>query len=181
VVIALPSQELRAVQRCRWQVDGQSDILEQVEVPLLGAEDHRMDIEAWLQGLGLERYVPAFRDNEIDWEVLPELTEADLATLGLPLGPRRKLLKAIAGLRQGALTSSAPVSPTAQEAERRQLTVMFCDLVGSTALATRLDPEELREVIGAYHGCVTTVVRRFDGLVAGHRIPARTGKNGNMF
>src|SRR5499427_9141830 len=61
--------------------------------------DHRMDIEAWLQGLGLERYAPAFRDNEIDAEVLPELTEADLATLGLPLGPRRKLLKAIAGLR----------------------------------------------------------------------------------
>ena len=103
-----------------------------------------MDIEAWLEGLGLERYVPAFRDNEIDAEVLPELTEADLATLGLPLGPRRKLLKAIAGLRQGALPSSAPVSATAQEAERRQLTVMFCDLVGSTALAARLGAEELR-------------------------------------
>ena len=125
-----------------------------------------MDIEAWLQGLGLERFVPAFRDNEIDAEVLPELTEADLATLGLPLGPRRKLLKAIAGLRQGALPSPAPVSATAQEAERRQLTVMFCDLVGSTALAARLDPEELREVIGAYHRCVAESVRRFDGLVA---------------
>ena len=125
-----------------------------------------MDIEAWLQGLGLERFVPAFRDNEIDAEVLPELTEADLATLGLPLGPRRKLLKAIAGLRQGALPSPAPVSATAQEAERRQLTVMFCDLVGSTALAARLDPEELREVIGAYHRCVAEAVRRFDGFVA---------------
>jgi len=125
-----------------------------------------MDIEAWLQGLGLERYVPAFRDNEIDAEVLPELTEADLATLGLPLGPRRKLLKAIAGLRQGALPSPAPVSATAQEAERRQLTVMFCDLVGSTALSAWLDPEDLREVIGAYHQCVAEAVRRFDGLVA---------------
>src|SRR6516225_7983901 len=102
-----------------------------------------MDIEAWLQGLGLERYVPAFRENEIDFEVLPELSEADLATLGLPLGPRRKLLKAIAGLRQGALLSPAPVSATAQKAERRQLTVMFCDLVGSTALSAQLDPEDL--------------------------------------
>jgi class 3 adenylate cyclase len=113
-----------------------------------------MDIEGWLQGLGLERYAPAFRENEIDAEVLPELTETDLATLGLPLGPRRKLLKAIAGLRQGALPSPAPVSATAREAERRQLTVMFCDLVGSTALSARLDPEDLRAVIGAYHRCV---------------------------
>jgi class 3 adenylate cyclase len=125
-----------------------------------------MDIEAWLQDLGLERYASAFRENEIDAEVLTELSEADLATLGLPLGPRRKLLKAIAGLRQDGLPSPAPVSATAQEAERRQLTVMFCDLVGSTALAARLDPEELREVIGAYHRCVTEAVRRFDGFVA---------------
>jgi predicted ATPase/class 3 adenylate cyclase len=125
-----------------------------------------MDIEAWLQGLGLERYVPAFRENEIDAEVLLELSEADLATLGLPLGPRRKLLKAIAGLRQGALPSPAPVSATAQEAERRQLTVMFCDLAGSTALSTRLDPEDLREVIGRYHACVAETVRRCDGFVA---------------
>jgi class 3 adenylate cyclase/tetratricopeptide (TPR) repeat protein len=156
---------VRLFQRSRWQVDGQSDILEQVEVPLLGVEDHRMDIEAWLQGLGLERYVPAFRENEIDAEVLPELTEADLATLGLPLGPRRKLLKAIAGLRQGASPSPAPVSAAAQEAERRQLTVMFCDLVGSTALSARLDPEDLREVIGAYHRCVADTVTRFAGFV----------------
>jgi class 3 adenylate cyclase/tetratricopeptide (TPR) repeat protein len=110
--------------------------------------------------------VPAFRENEIDAEVLPELTEADLATLGLPLGPRRKLLKAMAGLRQGALPSPAPVSAPAQEAERRQLTVMFCDLVGSTALSARLDPEELREVIGAHHRSMAEAVRRFDGLVA---------------
>ena len=123
-----------------------------------------MDIEAWLQGLGLERYVPAFRENEIDAEVLPELTEADLATLGLPLGPRRKLLKAIAGLRQGALPSPAPVPATAQGAERRQLTVMFCDLVGSTALSARLDPEDLRAVIGRYHGCVAAVIERSGGF-----------------
>jgi predicted ATPase/class 3 adenylate cyclase len=125
-----------------------------------------MDIETWLQGLGLERYVPAFRENEIDTEALLELTEADLATLGLPLGPRRKLQRAIAGLRQGALPSSAPISAPAQEAERRQLTVMFCDVVGSTALSARLDPEDLRAVIGRYHACVAETASRCDGFVA---------------
>jgi hypothetical protein len=134
-----------------------------------------MDIEAWLQDLGLERYVPVFRENEIDAEVLPELTEAHLERLGLPLGPRLKLLKAIAALREGVLPPPAPEQPSevpapsaalSAEAERRQLTVMFCDLVGSTALSARLDPEELREVIGAYHRCVAEAVRRFDGFVA---------------
>ena len=96
-----------------------------------------MDVMAWLRDLGLDRYETAFRDNEIDWEVLPELSEADLEKLGLPLGPRKKLLKAIAALR--AERSSA--SPAAgAEAERRQLTVLFCDLVGSTELSGRLDP-----------------------------------------
>src|SRR6516225_7603439 len=98
-----------------------------------------MNIGAWLRGLGLERYEEAFRENEVDVEVLPELTESDLASLGLPLGPRRKILKAIAGLRQGVAPSSmeqtsgvsTPVSALASEPERRQLTVMFCDLVGS--------------------------------------------------
>jgi class 3 adenylate cyclase len=134
-----------------------------------------LDIAAWLRGLGLERYEPAFRENEIDAEVLPELTEPDLAALGLPLGPRRKLLNAIAALRHGGLPSPAaeqpsevpvPVSATASEAERRQLTVMFCDLVGSTALSARLDPEDLRLVIGAYHRCVAAVIERAGGFVA---------------
>jgi len=136
-----------------------------------------MDIVAWLRDLGLQRYEPAFREHEIDAEVLPQLTESDLAALGLPVGPRRKLLTAIAALRAGALPSPAaadqlPEGPTsaavapAAEAERRQLTVMFSDLVGSTALSARLDPEELREVIGAYHRCVTEAVRHFDGFVA---------------
>jgi class 3 adenylate cyclase/tetratricopeptide (TPR) repeat protein len=135
-----------------------------------------MDIVAWLRDLGLERYEPAFRENEIDAEVLPQLTESDLAALGLPVGPRRKLLTAIAALREGALPSPAadqpPEGPTpdavppAAEAERRQLTVLFCDLAGSTALAARLDPEELRDVIAAYQRSVAVVVRRFDGLVA---------------
>src|SRR5215471_16869076 len=119
-----------------------------------------MDIAAWLRGLGLERYESAFRENEIDAEVLPELTEAHLERLGLPLGSRLKLLKAIAVLHEGALPPragdqpfempAAAAAPPA-EAERRQLTVMFCDLVGSTALSARLDPEELREVIATYH------------------------------
>ena len=125
-----------------------------------------MDIEAWLQGLGLERYVPAFRDNEIDWEVLPKLTSDDLREIGVAaIGHRRKLLEAIITIGATAPTALS-VAPAPADAERRQLTVMFCDLVGSTALSARLDPEELREVIGAYHRCVAEAVRRFDEFVA---------------
>src|SRR5215831_13176429 len=119
-----------------------------------------IDIADWLRKLGLERYEAAFRDNEIDWEALPKLTAEDLKDLGVVLGGhRRKLLKAIAALREG------PV-PTAPVAERRQLTVMFCDLVGSTELAARLDPEDLREVIAAYHRSVSETVASLDGFVA---------------
>ena len=129
-----------------------------------------MDIAAWLRSLGLERHEEAFRANEIDWEVLPELSEADLEKLGLPLGPRKKLLKAIAGLSEGtgpAAASPAVAAPvTTPEAERRQLTVMFCDLVGSTALSERLDAEELGDLIRAYHERVSAEVRRFEGHVA---------------
>ena len=130
-----------------------------------------MDIGAWLRDLGLERYEPAFREHEIDAAVLPALTEAHLATLGLPLGPRLKLLQAIAALREGALPSPVAEPPAsapggAAEAERRQLTVMFCDLVGSTALSARLDPEDLRVVIGAYHRCAAAVIERAGGFVA---------------
>src|SRR5205807_4135018 len=101
-----------------------------------------MDIAAWLQGLGLERYVPAFRDNEIDWEVLPKLTSEDLREIGVAaIGHRRKLLDAIAALGAvvpaAPLTAHAPGAPAQVDAERRQLTVMFCDLVGSTSLSTR--------------------------------------------
>jgi class 3 adenylate cyclase len=134
-----------------------------------------MDIAAWLRGLGLERYEPAFRENEIDLEVLSDLTEAHLAALGLPLGPRLRLLKAIAALREGALPSSVAGPPAEvpalsatppAEAERRQLTVLFCDLVGSTALSARLDPEDLRVVIGAYHRCAAGVIERAGGFTA---------------
>jgi class 3 adenylate cyclase len=118
-----------------------------------------MDVAAWLRGLGLERYEAAFRDNQIDWAVLPELTSEDLREIGVvPIGHRRKLLASIAGL--GATGTAA------SEAERRQLTVMFCDLVGSTELSARLDPEDLREVITAYHSAVAEVITSFDGFVA---------------
>ena len=125
-----------------------------------------MDIAAWLQDLGLERYAPAFRDNEIDERVLPSLTADDLKELGVALvGHRRRLLDAIAAL--GAAVTAAPSDrPAPAEAERRQLTVMFCDLVGSTALSTRHDPEDLRELIGDYHRAVAEAVGRFDGFVA---------------
>jgi class 3 adenylate cyclase/DNA-binding CsgD family transcriptional regulator len=128
------------------------------------------DVAAWLREQGFERYEPAFHEHEIGWEVLPELTEADLEKLGLPLGPRKKLLKAIAGLSTGpAVASSEAAAPPRRvipKAERRQLTVMFVDLVGSTVLAARLDPEDLREVIGAYYRCVAEIVGRFGGHVA---------------
>ena len=133
-----------------------------------------MDVAAWLRGLGLEQYAPAFRANDVDGEVLPELTADDLIGLGVTsIGHRRKLLAAIAALgtepptgAQSATsaTSASIAAPTI--AERRQLTVMFCDLVGSTALSTRHDPEDLRELIGDYHRAVAETVGRFDGFVA---------------
>ena len=128
-----------------------------------------MDIEKWLHCLGLEQYAAAFRANGIDPEVLPELTDADLEKLGVVLGHRKRLLKAIAARRkpealQGAL--GAPALLPGDGAERRQLTVMFCDLVGSTALASRFDPEDMHDVIGAYHRCVAKTVTHFGGFVA---------------
>ena len=130
-----------------------------------------MDVAAWLQGLGLERYVQAFRDNDIDAEVLPKLTAEDLISIGVTsVGHRRKLLDAIASLGMAVpaavVTAPAPGAPAQVDAERRQLTVMFCDLVGSTALSTRHDPEDLRELIGDYHRAVAETVGRFDGFVA---------------
>src|SRR5208337_2550946 len=123
---------------------------------------------AWLRGLGLEQYAPAFRDNDVDGEVLPELTADDLIAIGVTsVGHRRKLLAAIAALgaeptrdlaQPAASATPTPISPPTSEAERRQLTVMFCDLAGSTALSARLDPEDLREVIGEYHRCCTDLV-----------------------
>jgi hypothetical protein len=135
-----------------------------------------VEVAAWLRGPGLEQYEPAFRDNGIDAGILPKLTVEDLKDIGVTkVGDRRKLLEAIA-----ALSVSAPPSPVAEqpsevpgpaaapssEAERRQLTVLFCDLIGSTTLSARLDPEDLRAVIGAYHRCAAAVIERAGGFVA---------------
>jgi class 3 adenylate cyclase/pimeloyl-ACP methyl ester carboxylesterase len=126
-----------------------------------------VDVAAWLREQGFGRYEPAFRDHEIDWALLPELTEGDLEKLGLPLGPRKKLLKAIAAIgpdeteRPRDSRGAAP-----REAERRQLTVMFVDLVGSTALTGRLDPEDMGEVIRTYQNTVAGEIARFEGHVA---------------
>jgi|SRR6185312_6675953 len=133
-----------------------------------------MHLGGWLRKLGLEKYEAAFRENDIDDTVLPSLTADDLKDLGVGLvGHRRKLLDAIAALRTeaGASTSmsDAPLATgkAAKEiAERRQVTVMFSDLVGSTALSARMDLEDLREVISAYQTWIAETVRRFGGFVA---------------
>ena len=133
-----------------------------------------MDVGGWLRKLGLEQYEAAFRENKIDDTVLPSLTAEDLKDLGVGfVGDRRKLLDAIAAVRAEA-SAPTPLSdaPLATDkgpqdtAERRQVTVMFSDLVGSTALSARMDPEDLREVITAYQKCVAEAVRRFGGFVA---------------
>src|SRR5450755_4319119 len=133
-----------------------------------------MDLAGWLRSLGLERYEAAFRENAIDDMVLPSLTAEDLKDLGVGLvGHRRKLLDAIAALRAEANAKTPPHDAVAavdrsatDTAERRQVTVMFSDLVGSTALSARMDLEDLREVISAYQTCVAETVRRFGGFVA---------------
>jgi class 3 adenylate cyclase len=132
-----------------------------------------MDIGDWLRKLGLEQYETAFRENEIDDTVLPNLTSEDVRELGVAIvGHRRKLLDAIAALRVQAKAEAAPhavlpaIDKPTTSAERRQLTVMFCDLVGSTALSARLDPEDMREIIGAYHCCCAKQLTKAGGFVA---------------
>jgi class 3 adenylate cyclase len=141
-----------------------------------------MELESWLRGLGLEEYSAAFRDNAIDEKVLVRLTAGDLKELGvITVGHRRILLDAIAHFRgstgPGAelhpapatvseLRSVAGVPSSIDTAERRQVTVLFADLVGSTALSARMDPEDLREIIAAYHKCAARVVRGFGGFVS---------------
>jgi hypothetical protein len=133
-----------------------------------------MNISAWLRGLGLERYEQAFRDNAIDEAILPKLTAEDLRELGVTaVGHRRILLDAIAALRAEPFHDTAERSVElerpdgrASEAERRQLTVMFADLVGSTALSARLDPEETADVLRTYQSAVAGAIARFEGHVA---------------
>ena len=126
-------------------------------------------IADWLKKLDMSEYAERFAENRIDLSVLPDLTDQHLEKLGIALGDRLKILRAIRELSATAVAaqpgpSAAPV--VQDSAERRQLTVMFCDLVGSTALSTKLDPEDMRSVIGAYHKCVAETVARFDGFVA---------------
>ena len=129
-------------------------------------------IADWLEKLGMARYAERFAENDIDMAVLPDLTDQHLKDLGVSLGHRLKMLRAIRDLSNVSAAVTAPsalldIEPTRRDdAERRQLTVMFTDLVGSTALSTTLDPEDLRSVIGAYHKCVAETVARFDGFVA---------------
>ena len=118
------------------------------------------DILQWLTMQGLEKLAPIFVEHEIDFDTLPLLTEADVRELGLPLGPRRKLLAALGVLRGGEM------SPPRDEAERRQLTVMFVDLADSTALAARLDPEAMRDVLRSYQNAVAGEITRVGGHVA---------------
>src|SRR5262245_51175437 len=132
-------------------------------------------IADWLEKLGLGQYAQRFAENDIDFDILSDLIDQDLEKIGVTsVGHRRKLLRAIANLKgaeKGTPAVAIEVAPPARlraadTAERRQVTVMFSDLVGSTALSARMDPEDLREVISAYRKCVTEAVRRFGGFVA---------------
>jgi class 3 adenylate cyclase/predicted ATPase len=139
-----------------------------------------MDVGTWLRGVGLGQYEQAFRDNDVDDEVLPDLTAEDLIGLGVAsIGHRRKLLAAIAALRAGlasadgsspqagpASAAAAVPAPKPSEAERRQLTVMFVDIVGSTSMAVRLDPEDMSALLRAYQNAVAGGVTRFGGHIA---------------
>jgi class 3 adenylate cyclase len=134
-------------------------------------------IAAWLENLGLGKYQELFTDNEIDFEVLPELTETDLEKLGIPLGPRKKLLKAIASLTSETPAATdtvlaaedpafAVTATSSSQAERRQLSVMFVDLVGSTALSGQLDPEDLSAILRRYQDTASGEINRMEGYVA---------------
>src|SRR5256884_3778317 len=137
-----------------------------------------MDVGSWLRALGLGRYEPAFVENAIDSDVLPELTEGDLKKLGIPLGDRKRLIKAIRAMSAGSPSAfvTSAVGADAQRgqlgvasAERRHLTVMICDLVGSTALSPRLDPEDMRAVMDAYHAACARIVQAYDGFLGDFR------------
>lgn len=124
------------------------------------------EMKRWLQGHGLERYWDAFVSQDIDLEVAPELTEQDLEKLGLSLGHRRRFMAAAAKLRQAAAASPAAEAAARQQVERRQVTVMFTDLVGSTALAGELDPEDLNRLLGQYRAACASAINRYEGHVA---------------
>jgi class 3 adenylate cyclase/predicted ATPase len=123
-----------------------------------------MDVGTWLASLGLDQYEPLFREHAIEADILPELTDQHLSDLGVPLGHRLRLLRAIGELASDGQLPSEPRTPG--ELERRQLTVLFCDLVGSTELTAELGPEDMADLIGAFRGVVAAAVTRFDGHIA---------------
>jgi class 3 adenylate cyclase/tetratricopeptide (TPR) repeat protein len=125
-------------------------------------------IAEWLASIGLREYAQRFADNAVDFSVVRDLTEQDLKDLGVLLGHRRKILRAIAALDPAALEPAEAASERVprDEGERRHLTAMFCDLVGSTALSARLDPEDMHRVIASYHSCIGEVIGRFQGMIA---------------
>jgi len=125
-------------------------------------------VAEWLASLGLSEYAQCFAENAVDLSVVPDLTEQDLKDLGVFLGHRRKMLRAIAGMKAPVVAEPepAPRPVPRTDAERRQLTILCCDLVGSSELAVRLDPEDLRRVIGAYHACIKEVVALYQGIIA---------------
>ena len=127
-----------------------------------------MDVATWLRGLGLERHEAAFRDNLVDMDVVRELTETDLEKLGLALGDRKRVLKAIAGLPMAETAAAIPIAAprTRDTAERRPVTVMFCDLAGSTSLAATLDAEDWRDLVGAYLDDAARAIGQYGGHVA---------------
>jgi hypothetical protein len=150
---------------------------------LLDRSDATMDVGDWLRMLGLDQYEAVFRENEIDADVLPELTDQHLKDLGVSLGHRLKILRAMRELAANAPINAqrpAPAEPKHHlAAERRQLTVMFCDLVGSTTLSARLDPEDMGDLIRAFQGVVAAAVSRFDGHVAKLIMAARPAGTAN--
>src|SRR6476469_7332268 len=133
-----------------------------------------MDLGDWLRSLGLEQYEAVFRAHAIDSDVFSELSEGDLEKLGIPLGDRKRLIKAIRALvatSPGHFAAEAGGDGVRRDggAERRHLTVMICDLVGSTALSARLDPEDMRTVIDAYHAACARIIPTYDGFLAEFR------------
>jgi class 3 adenylate cyclase len=126
-----------------------------------------VQVSDWLEKLGLGQYAERFVENDIDFALLTKLTDADLKELGVfSLGHRKRLLEAIAERATTARLLKLAEPKAADTAERRLVTVMFSDLVGSTALSARMDPEDLREVISAYQKCVAETVQRFGGFLA---------------
>src|ERR1700722_10477311 len=128
-----------------------------------------MDVGDWLRSLGLGQYEALFRENDIDAEVLPEVTEADLEKFGVSFGHRKRLLRAIAGLGAPVPTLEPmrqPVRAPEDSAQRRHLTVMFCDLVGSTSISAKLDAEDWRDLVGGYLDAASAAVTRMGGHVA---------------